>query len=229
MPATVEGKKLVGARSSDKVMYYYKLIKHEKVGTPCHILGTQGASSGTNTKALGTTATKQFNVKDTGAINQQRVVNVVLTTGDGFKTDVARDLYYAWEHDEEILLYRVDWNSLRTENGKQVVNAEMAIVLISTLPETEALNTPITQNITFEVQGKTRRYDEDGYPFTLEASDFDDGIFTDTIKYFNFGKPGEFGLDANGNVVDNTKDDSHAGDHDATVSLDGSSSAASSN
>lgn len=64
MAETLEGKKLVGSRSADKVMYYYKLIKHEKTGIPCHILGTQGATSGTNTKTLGTTATKQFNIKD---------------------------------------------------------------------------------------------------------------------------------------------------------------------
>ncbi len=222
MAETLEGKKLVGSRSADKVMYYYKLIKHEKTGTPCHILGTQGATSGTNTKTLGTTAAKQFNIKDTGPINQQRVVNVVMTTGDGFKTDVARDLYYTWEHGEEMLLYRVDWNTLRTVNDKKVVDAEMAVVLISALPETEALNTPITQNVTFEVQGAARRYDEDGFPFTLSQDDFDDGIFTDTIKYFNFGKPSEFGVDADGNTIDNTKDDSHAGDHTATVGLDGS-------
>lgn len=227
MPTTLEGKQLVGARSADKVMYYYKLINHEKTGTPCHILGTQGASSGTNTKTLGTTPTKMFNVKATGSINQQRVVNVVMTTGDGFKTDVARDLYYTWEHGEEMLLYRVDWNTLRTVNSKQVVDAEMAIVLISALPETEALNTPVTQNVTFEVQGATRRYDEDGYPFTLSAEDFDDGIFTDTIKYFNFGKPSEFGVDENGEVIDNTQDDSHAGDHAATTGLDGSKPASS--
>ena len=227
MTATLEGKKLVGAHSADKVMYYYKLIKHENTGTPCHILGTQGASSGTNTKTLGTTPTKMFNVKATGSINQQRVVNVVMTTGDGFKTDVARDLYYTWEHGEEMLLYRVDWNTLRTSNGKKVVDAEMAIVLISALPETEALNTPVTQNVTFEVQGATRRYDEDGYPFTLSAEDFDDGIFTDTIKYFNFGKPGDFGVDESGEVIDNTSDDSHAGDHTATVGLNGSKPASS--
>ena len=228
MPATLEGKKMVGARSADKVRYYYKLIKHEKTGAPCHILGTQGASSGTNTKTLGTTATKQFNVKATGSINQQRVVNVVMTTGDGFKTDVARDLYYTWEHGEEMLLYRVDWNTLRTVSGKQVVDAEMAVVLISALPETEALNTPVSQNVTFEVQGATRRYDEDGYPFTLTKEDFDDGIFTDTIKYFNFGKPGDFGVDENGEVIDNTSDDSHAGDHTATIGLDGSKPASNS-
>lgn len=222
MAETLEGKKLVGSRSADKVMYYYKLIKHERTGIPYHILGTQGATSGTNTKTLGTTATKQFNVKDTGSTNQQRVVNVVMTTGDGFKTDVARDLYYTWEHGDEMLLYRVDWNTLRTVNGKKVVDAEMAIVLISALPETEALNTPVTQNVTFEVQGATRRYDEDGFPFTLSQEDFDDGIFTDTIKYFNFGKPSEFGVDTDGNIIDNTKDDSHAGDHTATVGLDGS-------
>lgn len=224
---TADGKKLVGSHSSDKVMYYYKAIAHEKTGTPCHILGTQGASSGTNTRTLGTTATKQVSVKDTGPINQQRVVNVVMTTGNGFKTDVARDLFYAWEHGEQMLLYRVDWNTLRKVGDKWVVNAEMAVVLISALPETEALNTPVSQNVTFEVQGKARRYDEDGFPFTLSQEDFDDGIFTDTIKFFNFGKPSEFGVDEDGNIIDNTKDDSHAGDHTATTGLDGSKPASS--
>lgn len=228
MTETADGKKLVGAHSSDKIMYYYKLIKHENKEGPCHILGTQGASSGTNTRTLGTTATKQVTVKDTGPINQQRVVNVVMTTGGGFKTDVARDLFYTWEHGEEMLLYRVDWNTLRkNSDGKWVVNAEMAVVLISALPETEALNTPVSQNVTFEVQGKARRYDEDGYPFTLEETDFDDGIFTDTVKFFNFGKPSDFGVDADGNVIDNAKDDSHAGDHTATTGLDGTKPAAS--
>ena len=61
----------------------------------------------------------------------------------------------------------------------------------------------------------------------LSAEDFDDGIFTDTIKYFNFGKPGDFGVDESGEVIDNTSDDSHAGDHTATVGLNGSKPASS--
>lgn len=213
----IDTKNLVSPRSADKVMYYYKLFNHD-TGKTCHVLGTQGASSGTNTATLGTTATKTVNIKETGSINQQRVVNVVMTDGRSL-TDVARDLYYTWQHHEQMLLYRVDWNTLRTEDGKQVVNAEMSVVLISALPETEALNTAIAQNVTFEVQGISRRYDEDGNPFTLGPEDFDNGMFTDVMKYYNFAKPSEIGVDDSGNLFDKTDDDSHKGDANYGVGL----------
>lgn len=218
MPAITE-KKLVEAKSSDKVLYYYKLVKHEPKANPCHPLGTQGATSGTNTATLGTTATKTVNIKDTGSINQQRVVNVILTDDSGAKTDVARDLYYAWEHHEPLGLWRVDWNTLRTENGQQVVDAEYSVVKISTLPETEALNTAISQNVTFEVTGLARRYDEDGNPFTLGPADFDDGMFSETVKFYNFTKPSQIGSDGNGGIEDDSTDDSHAGDQNATPKM----------
>ena len=221
--AEIDGeKKVVDARSSDKVIYYYKIPAKEKMSTPCHTLGTQGATSGTNTATLGTTATKQFNIKDTGAINQQRVVNVVMTKGDGMKTDVARDLYYAWEHHLDVALYRVDWNTLRTVDGKQLVDAEMSICKISALPETEALNTAIASNVTFEVSGVARRYDEDGNPFTLSEGDFDDGIFNAVAKYYNFTKPSQIGLNSDGEVVTQAADDSHAGTADGQVPFGGS-------
>lgn len=212
-------KKLVEPKSSDKVLYYYKLIHHEPLANPCHTLGTQGATSGTNTATLGTTASKQFNIKDTGAINQQRVVNVILTSGDGEKTDVARDLYYAWEHHETIGLWRVDWNTMRTVDGKKVVNAEYAEVKISALPETEALNTAIAQNITFEVSGIARRYDEDGNPFTLSEEDFDSGMFNAVAKFYNFNKPGQIGTNDKGDVVETSGDDSHAGEKEGTIQM----------
>lgn len=213
----IETKNLVSPRSADKVMYYYKLFNHD-TGKTCHVLGTQGASSGTNTATLGTTATKTVNIKETGSINQQRVVNVVMTDGNSL-TDVARDLYYTWEHHEQMLLYRVDWNTLRTEGGKQMVNAEMTVVLISALPETEALNTAISQNVTFEVQGIARRYDEDGHPFTLGPEDFDNGMFSDVMKYYNFAKPSEIGVDDSGKLFDKADDDSHKGDASYGVGL----------
>lgn len=221
MAETVTEKKVVGSRSSDKVLYYYK-TSWEPQSNPCHVLGTQGASSGTNTRALGTTATKQFNIKDTGSMNQQRVVNVIMTTGDGFKTDVARDLYMTNQEGKYIFLWRVDWNTLRQNaEGNQVVNAEYSQCLISALPETEALNTSIAQNVTFEVQGMARRYDANGNPFTLSSEDFDDGMFNAVIKFYNFTKPGQVGLDKDGNMVTDADDDSNAGDANGTVPMNG--------
>lgn len=212
-------KPIVEARSSDKVMYYYK-GPWEPLSNPCHVLGTQGATSGTNTAALGSTPTKQFNIKDTGSKNQQRVVNVVMTKGDGFKTDVARDLYMVWQEGLTMPLWRVDWNTLRTVGGKQVVDAEYSQVKISALPETEALNTAVTQNVTFEVTGESRRYDSKGQPFTLSAEDFDDGIFTATLKYYNFTKPSQIGKDTDGKLVTTAGDDSNGGDANGTVAMD---------
>nr|DAX90297.1 MAG TPA: PORTAL PROTEIN, 15 PROTEIN, HEAD PROTEIN, TAILED BACTERIOPHAGE, SIPHOVIRIDAE.6A [Caudoviricetes sp.] len=213
-------KPIVEARSSDKVMYYYKNPK-EPLGNPCHVLGTQGATSGTNTATLGSTPTKQFNIKDTGSKNQQRVVNVVMTKGDGFKTDVARDLYVIWDKGWTMPLWRVDWNTLRKNaDGKWVVDAEYALVKISALPETEALNTAIAQNVTFEVTGKTRRYDDNDNPFTLSAEDFDEGMFTSVAKYYNFTRPSQIGAGENGGLVSTATDDSKAGDASGTVPMD---------
>ena len=213
-------KPIVEARSSDKVMYYYKNPK-EPLTNPCHVLGTQGATSGTNTATLGSTPTKQSNIKDTGSKNQQRVVNVVMTEGDGFKTDVARDLYMVWQNGWTMPLWRVDWNTLRKNaSGKWVVDAEYALVKISALPETEALNTAIAQNVTFEVTGETRRYDDNGNPFTLSAEDFDEGMFTAVAKYYNFTKPGQIGAGENGDLVSTSTDDSKAGDASGTVPMD---------
>lgn len=212
-------KPIVEPQSSDKVMYYYK-GPWEPMSNPCHVLGIHGASSGTNTATLGTTPTKQANIKDTGSINQQRVVNVVMTKGGNILTDVARDLYYIWEHKLTMLLWRVDWNTLRTENGKQVVNAEFSEVKISALPETEALNTAVTQNVTFEVTGIARRYDELGNPFTLGPEDFDNGMFSDVIKYYGFTKPTEIGANDNGELITTagTNDDGK-GDAQGTVPM----------
>lgn len=212
-------KSTVETQSADKVMYYYK-GPWEPKSNPCHALGIQGASSGTNTAALGTTQTKQVNIKDTGSINQQRVVNVVMTKGGNITTDVARDLYYIWEHKLTMLLWRVDWNTLRTENGKQVVNAEFSEVKISALPETEALNTAVAQNVTFEVIGVARRYDEQGNPFVLGQEDFDNGMFSDIVKFYGFTKPTEIGSDSNGELsTDASVNDGNKGDATGTVPM----------
>lgn len=226
-------KSTVEAQSADKVMYYYK-GPWEPKSNPCHALGIQGASSGTNTATLGTTQTKQANIKDTGSINQQRVVNVVMTKGGNLITDVARDLYYIWEHKLTMLLWRVDWNTMRTENGKQVVNAEFSEVKISALPETEALNTAVAQNVTFEVTGVARRYDEQGNPFVLGPEQFDKGMFSNVIKFYGFTKPTEIGAGSDGELTtDASTADDNKGDATGTVPMNqamqaGSSSATSS-
>lgn len=212
-------KPIVEPQSSDKVMYYYK-APWEPQSNPCHVLGVQGASSGTNTATLGSTPTKQATIKDTGSTNQQRVVNVVMTKGGNMLTDVARDLYYIWEHKMTMLLWRVDWNSLRTVNGKQVVNAEFSEVKISAFPETEALNTAVTQNVTFEVTGLARRYDEQGNPFVLGPEDFDSGMFSDIVKYYGFTKPTEIGANAEGKLVSTAGiNDDNKGDASGTVPM----------
>lgn len=217
--AGIEEKPAIEAQSSDKVMYYYKGAWEPKTN-PCHVLGIQGASSGTNTATLGTTPTKQANIKDTGSINQQRVVNVVMTNGGGIKTDVARDLYYTWEHKLVLLLWRVDWNTLhKNSDGKQCVYAEFSQVKISALPETEALNTAVVQNVTFEVTGVARRYDDLGNPFAMFEEDFDDGMFTDVIKFYNFTRPVQIGADDNGQLTTSATDDSKAGDPNGTVDM----------
>lgn len=211
--------KIVESQSSDKVMYYYK-APWEPQANPCHVMGTQGASSGTNTATLGTTQTKQANIKDTGSINQQRVVNVVMTKGGDALTDVARDLYYIWEHRMTMMLWRVDWNTLRTDNGSQVVNAEFSEAKISSLPETEALNTAIAQNITFEVTGVARRYDEQGNPFVLGPEDFDAGMFSNVAKFYGFTKPTEIGADGSGKIIsDASIDDDGKGDANGAVPM----------
>lgn len=219
MAVTTNEKPVIESHSADKVMYYYKGAWEPK-SNPCHVLGIQGASSGTNTATLGTTATKQANIKDTGSINQQRVVNVVMTKGGNILTDVARDLYYTWEHHLKLLLWRVDWNTLRKNaDSKMVVSAEFSEVMISALPETEALNTAVAQNVTFEVTGVARRYDEDGNPFVMFEEDFDQGMFSDIMKFYDFAHPGEIGANDNGELTTSAGDDSHAGDKGGTVDM----------
>ncbi|EDX42473.1 hypothetical protein [Limosilactobacillus reuteri] len=225
VPAT----KMAEGVQADKVMYYYKLISVEPVANKCHILGFEGATSGTNTKTVQTTQGKGQALKQNGSSNQQRVVNVILTKDDGAVTDVARDLYYAWDNNLQVGIWRVDWNTLRKVDGKLVVNAEFSVCIISTLPETEPVGGTVSQNVTFEVQGRARRYDDEGNPFTMTEEDFDEGMFNAIMKFYNFTHPVEVGTDGNGGITNNAKDDSHAGDPSGTKPLGESKDNAASN
>lgn len=64
--------------SADKILYAFKLGS-EPLTNKIHILGLQGATSGTNTKTLQSTATKTITLKMLGSANQQRVVDVIFT------------------------------------------------------------------------------------------------------------------------------------------------------
>lgn len=220
--AVVQQKRTVSGHDSDKVMYFYKLPKHEPLANKCHPLGLNGASSTTNTKTLATTQTKTANIKGTGSINQQRVVNVIFTDPKKDITDVARDLYVTWEAGDVIALWRVDWNTVRGTKGNRVVNAEYSECLIATLPETEALGANTASNVTFEVQGIARRYDSLGNPYTLSEADMEDGAFDMAAAFYNFTKPSETGLDGSGNEVNNAKDDATTGDATGTRPYTGS-------
>lgn len=222
-------KQLVDGVQADKIMYYYKLITVEPVANKCHVLGFEGATSTTNTKTLNTTQGKGQSLKMPGEANQQRVVNVIMTKNDNAKTDVARDLYYAWDNDLRIGIWRVDWNTLRKVDNQLVVDAEYSVCIIATLPETEAVGGAVSQNVTFEVQGKARRYDLDGNPYTMTEADFDDGMFSAVMKFYNFTHPVEVGADGDGNVVNNAKDDSHTGDANGTKPLKGTTDDSASN
>lgn len=215
-------KRTVSGHDSDKIMYYYKVIELEDIANKAHPLGLQGATSTTNTRNLGTTQTKSANIKGVGSINQQRVVNVILTDPKKDLTDVGRDLYVAWEQGKVIALWRVDWNTVRGTKGTRKVNAEYSQCLIANLPETEALGANTAINVTFEVNGVARRYDSNGNPYVLEEADFDEGMFDMVDKFYNFAKPSQVGL-SSGVETDNSADDTTTGDAEGTKPFGGAS------
>lgn len=214
-------KRTVSGHDSDKVLYYYRLPLHWATTAKWQPLGLNGATSTTNTRTLGTTQTKVANIKGVGSINQQRVVNVILTDPQQDTTDVARDLYKTWEDGDWIEIARVDWNTVRGTKGSRVVNFEYSRCYIANLPETESLGANTTENVTFEVNGVARRYDDNGNPFTLSESDFESGQFDLVSKFYNVGGVGKTGT-SNGAFVDNSTDDSATGDATDTKPFDDS-------
>lgn len=78
----------------------------------------------------------------------------------------------------------------------------------------------MAQNVTFEVTGVARRYDEQGNPFVLGPEDFDSGMFSAVVKFYGFTKPTEIGAGSDGELTTNasTNDDSK-GDATGTVPM----------
>lgn len=167
---------------SNKILYYYKLSTWDKA-EKAKILGLQGATSGTNSKQLQTTQTKQGSIKTAGTKNQQRVVAAYYQQD----SDLYKDLKSAWKDDDTIVhLYRVDLNTVSGETGKRTAECEYSQCLLPNLPFTEGLSSALTSSLTFEVNGIA----QDG---VIGESEFEEGAFDQGRAFYDFMKPTEVG------------------------------------
>lgn len=175
----------VEAQSADKVLYFWQPIekykKQGKVDKKIEMLGLQGATSTANTKNITTTQTKTAAIKTVGQTNQQRVVEVIFDK----KQKLFYELYQVWSNEERIGLWRVDMNFVEGKKPSRKVVAEYTECLIPNLPTAEALAGVLQSNITFEVQGESRTVGEDGKPYMLDESDFENpSVLDDAAKFF---------------------------------------------
>lgn len=163
---------------SDKILYMFKTdteLKTNKI----HMLGLQGATSGTNTRTLQTTATKTVQIKGLGSANQQRVVDVIFTQDavPGIGDRLFKVLKDAWKNQEIIHLWRCDFNHMSGTSGSRTVEAEYAQCLLANFPVTEGLAAIMSSNLTFEVNGIAIDEDSTGKAETLAETVCDAGTF----------------------------------------------------
>ncbi|AYE38405.1 hypothetical protein D1B17_07045 [Companilactobacillus zhachilii] len=199
-------KKAFKGRDADKIIYLYKRFMHEPLANKAHILGQQGATSGTNARAVQSTATKRGTAKGVGAINQQRTVDVIFDDPAKNGKDLYWDLYAAWQKGELIGLWRVDLNTLHGTKPNRKVQAQYSQSYVPNLPNTEALGGIVTSNLQFEVNGVERALNSDENAFELNEADFEDGVLDDLDKYYNYAHPSDIGTE-NGETIDKTVDD----------------------
>lgn len=210
----------VKGRDADNIIYLYKRIKHEPLANKIHILGLQGATSGTNTRTLQSTATKRANIKGVGSINQQRTVDVIFSAPEKNKKDLYWDLYAAWEKGELIGLWRMDLNTVHGTKPNRKIQAQFSECYVPNLPNTEALGGTMTSNLQFEVNGMERAINSDENAFELNEIDLDEGILDNLAKFYNFSHGTDLGTDENGEFVDNTEDDDTIEVQDTTTGED---------
>ena len=134
--------------AANKYIYFMKLDDEPKENK-ARMVGLQGQTSGTNTRQLQTLQTKMFDVKMAGSANQQRTVLAYFQTGDGLWDA----LKHAWKDQITIHLYRVDFNQVTGTKPSRQAPVEYAQCIISTLPNTETLNSVFQSSVVFEVQG----------------------------------------------------------------------------
>lgn len=211
--------KVTQGYDADKILYYWKRIKHSAVGDKIQLLGLQGATSGTNQSTLTSTPTKTATLKNLGSKSQQRVVDVIFSndpTLDATQTDLYKQLYAAWTKQEILGLWRVDFNKVSGEKGSRKVEAEFSQVLLPNLPNTEALGGNMNANITFEVNGESRYLQDDESAFTLDEKDFADGEFDSVAQFYGFAHGTDLGVDTDGSFIDNTYDGTAGGNGQET-------------
>lgn len=141
-------KNTVKMDAANKYIYFMKLDDEPKANKAI-MIGLQGQTSGTNTRALQTIQTKTVDVKMGGAINQQRTVLVYFQSGDG----IWDKLYHAWKDQIVVHLFRVDMNEVTGAAPNRQAPYEYAQCIIATLPQTETLNSVFQSSVQFEVQG----------------------------------------------------------------------------
>lgn len=217
---TSKTKPSVKGRDADKIVYFYKRIEHEPITNRAHILGLQGATSGTNTKTLQSTATKTANIKGLGSTNQQRTVDTIFDQPQKNKKDLYWDLHSAWEKGELFGLWRADLNTIHGTKPNRKFQAQYSECYLPNLPMTEALGGTVTSNLQFEVNGEERAINSDENAFELNEQDVDEGALDNLSKFYNYAHPGEVGTDENGEFVDNTVDDDTIEVQDTTTGED---------
>ena len=141
-------KNTVKMDAANKYIYFMKLDDEPKANKAI-MIGLQGQTSGTNTRALQTIQTKTVDVKMGGAINQQRTVLVYFQSGDG----IWDKLYHAWKDQIVVHLFRVDMNEVTGATPNRQAPYEYAQCIIATLPQTETLNSVCQSSVQLEVQG----------------------------------------------------------------------------
>lgn len=166
---------------SDKYIYAYKLDTWSK-DQKAKIFGLEGATSGTNTKTVTTTATKTVAIKTLGSANQQRTVLAYFQVNDG----IHQDMKMAWRHNIPVHLYRLNLNRVSGEKGARIAECEYSQTIIGTLPDTEGLAGIMQASLAFEVQG----YAQDG---SISETEFEDGAFDNAQALYEFLKPTEVG------------------------------------
>lgn len=213
-------KKSFKGRDADQILYFYKRIEKEPLNAKAHLLGQQGATSGTNSRNVQSTQTKRGTAKGVGAINQQRTVDVIFSNPEKNRKDLYWDLFAAWQNGELIGLWRVDLNTLHGKKPDRAAQAQFSESYVPNLPNTEALGGIVTSNLQFEVNGMERAINSDENAFELFENDLDAGVLDGLDKYYNFAHPGDIGTNENGEFEDNTVDDDTIKVQDTTTGED---------
>lgn len=166
---------------ADKYLYFYKLDTWN-ASLKARMLGLQGATSGTNTKTVTTTATKTVAIKTDGSPTQQRTVLAYFQVGDG----IYEDLKKAWRFGITIHLYRLNLNQISGTKPARTAPCEYSQVLLGVLPMTENLGGIMQASCAFEVQGLAQEAD-------ITEDQFENAAFDLGQDLYDFIKPTEAG------------------------------------